>query len=188
MIGRFIVVLAVAIGGSASHGHQQAEHADLRLRAARIVELFDPPAKAAGPGGGRRSQMAPGSRVAFSLEFDGPASCGAAANPAYLFLIDSDRSMATGGRTQAVPELGIDWKVEIRCDPATGRFVSPLGAVEVRAATADSPRIIEVITPAGVLPTERFHWVVVALDGSRFVRLPEAGKFEAWRPVREWLK
>ena len=132
--------------------------------------------------------MPPASRLALSLELDAPASCGADANLAYLFLIDSDRSTATGGSTRAVPELGIDWKAEIRCDPATGRFVSELGAVDVRQATADSPTIIAVITPGGTLPTERFHWVAVARDRSRFVRLPEAGRFEAWRPVKQWLK
>jgi hypothetical protein len=184
-----LIMVTVVTGGTASERSLQPTHETiLSLRAARIVELFDQSGPAAGPTGERWSEWTTGSRVAFSVEFDASPSCGPDANPSYLFLIDSDRSVATGGRTQAVPELGVEFKVEIRCDAASRRFVSSLGAVDVRAGAGDSPTILEVIAPANVLPSERFHWVALAHNGSRFVRLPDAGRFAAWRPVRQWLK
>ena len=176
----------LAVTGQDSGASQDAR-AHLRLRAARIVEVFDQARVAPAPTGRRRSEMRDGERIAFSVELDRVPSCGDGANASYLFLIDADQSTSTGTVTRAVPELGIEQKVEIRCDSSIRRFVSTVGDVAVRAATAGSPAALEVVVPGDVLPSERFNWVAFAHDGSTATRLPAAG-FERWQRLTRWLK
>lgn len=164
-----VVVLALAISGSASHG-QQTGGARIALRAAQILELFDATPK----------------RVAFRIDLDATPTCDGAA-PSYSFLIDADRTKTTGGKTRAFAELGIDAQVEIRCDATSKKFVSAAGEVVVTAAIGGSAARLEVVTPLAALPSQTFYWIAVAREGPRYVRLPEAGRFEAWRTVDRWL-
>jgi hypothetical protein len=188
VVARVVACIGLLAVTRLDGGASQDARAHLRLQAARVIELFDAPPAPQGSAGLRRSEMRDGNRVAFSVELSTAPPCGRDASPAYLFLIDADRSAATGGRTQAVPELGIESKIEIRCDAASRRFVSSVGAVDVRPAAGDSPAVLEVIAPASLLPSQRFHWVALAHDGTAYVRLPEAGRFETWRPLSQWLK
>jgi hypothetical protein len=113
----------------------------------------------------------------------GRPECGRDGAPlSYAFLVDADRSRRTGVATRAFPELGIDARLEVRCDPSTGRLVSTLGEVAVQPA--DGPahaHTIRLTTRVGRLPSVSFHWIAMAREGRRFDRLPEDGRSGAWR-------
>ena len=106
----------------------------------------------------------------------------------YAFLVDADRSKATGAVTRAFGELGIDAKLEIRCDATTGRLSSTLGEVAVQPA-GGSPQAhtIQLTTRVGRLPSVNFYWVAMAREGRRFDRLPAAGRSGAWRIAELWI-
>lgn len=165
-----VLVAIFAALGSRGHGSPLQQSPHLRLKAAQIIELFD---------GAPR-------RVAFRIELEAPPVCDRAA-PTYSFLIDADRMRSTGGLTRSFPELGIDAQIMIRCDVTAKRFVSTAGAVVVTAASGASPSRLEVVTQLDALPSQAFYWIAVAREGSRFVRLPEAGRVEGWRTLESWL-
>lgn len=106
----------------------------------------------------------------------------------YAFLVDADRSRGTGAATRAFSELGVDAKLEIRCDPASGRLSSAVGEVVVRPADG-SPQAhtIQLTTRVARLPSLNFYWIAMAREGRRFDRLPAAGRSGAWRIAELWI-
>jgi hypothetical protein len=129
-------------------------------------------------------------RVAtLTITVAGRPACGRDGAPiSYAFLVDADRSRRTGAATQAFRELGIDARLEIRCDPAGGRLVSPLGEVVVQPTEGSAQaHTIQLTTRVGRLPSVHFHWIAVAREGRRFDRLPAAGRAGAWRIAELWI-
>lgn len=125
-----------------------------------------------------------GRQVVFRIRVSQPAPCDASrAGVSYAFLIDTDRSEATGARTEGFPELGIDRTLTIRCDPTAGRFTSSAGPVTTGRpfSAADTGWELGVSIPFDRVPSREFSWIAVARDGTRYDRLPEAGQAGFWR-------
>lgn len=127
--------------------------------------------------------------VTLTITVAGRPVCGRdGATLSYLFLVDADRARMTGAVTRAFSELGVDAKVEIRCDPATGRLSSAVGEVAVQPADG-SPQAhtIQLTTRVARLPSLNFYWIAMAREGRRFDRLPAAGRSGAWRIAELWI-
>lgn len=125
--------------------------------------------------------------IVFRLAVDAAAPCTAdRAAVSYTFLLDTDRSRTTGTVTRAFPELGIDGSVEVRCDPATGRFTSEAGAVTVASRPGATPGWeLAVAVPRRLAPSLEFDWVAIAREDHRYDRVPGSGASSLWRSV-EW--
>lgn len=163
---RMTAMIAVALSCATGQGAADIP-AHLRLGAAEIVEA-----------------AAPASDIVFRMETDSPPTCGVS----YAFLIDADKSLKTGTVTRAIPELGVDLQVEMRCDAARRTFVSDAGDVTMRPATnIGDPHVVEVTVHRETLSSLDFYWIAIAREGNHVTRLPEPGRFEAWRPLERWL-
>lgn len=127
------------------------------------------------------------SRVFFRLRFAARPPCGTGQPPpSYAFLIDDDRSRATGATTTAFREVGIDTQLEILCDEATGRFVSALDEVTLRTSSdAGGGSVLELAAPRRAFATADLHWIAIAREGRRYTRLPETG-YAVWQSVDVW--
>lgn len=96
----------------------------------------------------------------------------------YGFLIDADKSLATGITEPSFDRLGIDARVVMRCDEKSGRFVSPIGRVTARMG-ADAPGL-DLVTTVGQLPSVDFFWVPYGALGNQLSLLAEAPRFSRW--------
>ena len=116
-----LATIAVATAGMAA-GDRGATAPPL-LIAARITEV--PPFDA---------DRIVDRRITFSVILDRAPVCDAGRAPAsFAFLIDADRSTATGAVRDDSGELGVDWEIPIWCDVTAGRFASGFGDVEPAA-------------------------------------------------------
>ena len=100
----------------------------------------------------------------------------------YALLIDADLDPATGTRLQAFPEIGIERRAAVRCDGATGQFVSRSGAVQVDAAAAT----LRLRMRLSQLPSPEFSWIGIASLNERYRRAPATGD-ETWSIVERAL-
>lgn len=121
-------------------------------------------------------------QVRFRLLAAGTPPCSAErSGVSYTFLIDSDRSTKTGVSMRGFPEIGIDQRLTIRCDPQQGRFVSASGAVDAGpAAGSGAVWELSVLVPLRTLPSTAFEWVALARDASRYDRIPRSGEVGRW--------
>jgi hypothetical protein len=119
-----------------------------------------------------RAQRILDRKIRFVIEVAGPVDC--AATPAnYGFLIDGDKSTATGVTDAAFSELGVDARATVSCDPGTGLPASSIGPVTIKAVPAGTRITIE--TTAGMLPSADFNWIAYSQEGTRFFRLQDPG-------------
>ena len=127
-------------------------------------------------------------RITFSLVLDSAPVCQADRTPSsFAFLIDADRSTATGTVRDGTRELGVDAEIPIRCDVASGRFFSPIGDVDVRQSPdADREFVLSVTTRVGRLPSLEFDWIAIASDEGRVSRIPGDGRAGVWRVLERW--
>jgi len=127
-------------------------------------------------------------RITLSVILDRAPVCGAGrAASSFAFLIDADRSTATGAVRDDTGELGVDAEVSIWCDVTAGRFASGLGDVEVRASPdGDHEYLLSVTTRAGRLPSLEFDWIATARHDGRLSRVPAAGGAASWRVLERW--
>lgn len=139
----------------------------------RVASLSEVPPFDAGDIGGRT--------VLIQIEMQAPPPCDAGTpGLAYGLLIDADRDAATG-----VPfaPLGIDARITAECDPASGAFVSALGAVTLTTDPGTGVTLLEILTTVNLLPSVDFHWLAYAQDGTILARLPDAPDFAGWAPL-----
>lgn len=119
--------------------------------------------------------------VLFTIEVAGQPACGPSTGLLlYGFLIDRDKNPATGIRTPAFEDLGLDARIDARCDPATGQFVSPVGTVTTSIKPSGGGTVIEIHTTVAQLPSIDFHWFAYAENATTFTRLPHEPDHSAW--------
>ena len=94
------------------------------------------------------------------------------------FLIDADRNSATGLTDAAYADLGVDAGVVVKCNPATGDYVSNVGQVTIDKAAHNTT--IRIKTLAEALPSVHFYYLAFAHDTKTFIRLPAAPHSSAW--------
>ena len=115
-----VSLLAIAVTAAGAAAGDRGTIALPFLLAARITEV--PPFDA---------DRIVDRRITFSVILDRAPVCDAGRAPSsFAFLIDADRSTATGAVRDDSSELGIDAEVSIWCDVTAGRFDSGLGDVE----------------------------------------------------------
>lgn len=117
-----------------------------------------------------------GSRVIhLSITLAGPLPCaGRTGTLAYGFLVDADENPATGATNPTFADLGVDARLSVRCDPRSGRFLSPLGPVSRFFNRATGATKLRIPTTLANLPSVRFRWIAYAQDGATLTRLPAA--------------
>jgi hypothetical protein len=167
-----VALLIPAIGSVSMRGQSPAGVPPyLNLLSARIHEEapFEPEARA-------------NRQVVFTLVASAQPPCAAqAARTEYAFLIDKDGLPTTGVRLAAIPEMGADGTILIRCDPARRTYVSAAGPVEIRTDNeAPGAYAVEVRTRLGELPGVAFRWIAVAREGELIFRIPEPGRTAPW--------
>ena len=169
-----LLAIATTIAGTTSGDRCTAP---VSLLAARITEV--PPFDA---------DRIVDRRITFSVILDRAPVCDAGRAPAsFAFLIDADRSTATGAVRDDSVELGVDWEIPIWCDVTAGRFSSELGDVEVGPSSdGDHDYVLSVTTRAGRLPSLEFDWIATARDDGRLTRVPAAGGAASWRVLERW--
>lgn len=169
------VILPVASGGTVSPGVDSvtaqtppAAPAHLTIVSASINEL--PPITWRDVGG---------RKVRLRLQLAGPPPCTAGRVLSYGFLIDADLNPKTGQSGDERADLGIDARITMQCDPATGRFRSPVGPVTQMRDVAGRT-ILDVMTVVRRLPAVDFQWIAYAADGDAWTRLPESPGHGSW--------
>jgi hypothetical protein len=133
----------------------------------------------------------PSSReVVFRVVVAGRPPCDARnADLEYTFLIDSDRSTATGMRVEPFGKLGLDARVSMTCDPARGAFTSRMGTVTVEPARERPGAFrVQLVTSVEKLPSLEFYWIAVARDGEALAKLPDTNDYGVWGILELALK
>jgi hypothetical protein len=117
-------------------------------------------------------------RVRFRIQTAAPPRCGGGAGRSeYGFLIDADRSRATGVTDADFDELGIDARIVMRCDEPSGRFRSPLGPVTLQSTGGAA---LELVTTVGQLPSVDFLWVPYGATADQLVLFPTEPRHGRW--------
>ena len=93
----------------------------------------------------------------------------------YALLVDADLDPATGARLEAFPEIGIERRAVVRCNGATGQFVSRSGTVHVETAGPGGPPTLRLTIRLSRLPSPAFSWIGIASLNGRYRRAPAAG-------------
>lgn len=170
---RLVVVLALAIDGRSVATGAAAPQTSAQLTVPAHVDLLsariheEPPFEPS-----RMAQRV----VVFTLSVaDQPRCTEQTKDVEYAFLIDTDGRTTTGVRLAAFPELGVEAKIAMHCDPRSGRFVSRSGTVQTRP-DPDRARahLVELRARLGDLPSAGFRWIAVAKQGDVFTRVPES--------------
>jgi hypothetical protein len=138
----------------------QSEPPHLLILFANIAEL--PPID---------SQDVANRQVVLRIQLAQTPSCTSRTN--YGFLIDADKSAATGATDPAFSNLGIDARISARCDPRTGSFVSSVGPVTITVDAVTGTALLEILTTVSRLPSVDFQWIAFAQEDTLFTRLPE---------------
>jgi hypothetical protein len=119
-------------------------------------------------------------QILLTVEVAGQPSCGPTTGLLiYGFLIDKDKNPATGVQPPAFTDIGVDARIDARCDPGTGQFVSPVGTVTTSIKPSGGT-LIQILTTAGKLPSIDFHWFAFAENATTFTRLPHEPGHEVW--------
>jgi hypothetical protein len=169
-LGRVALVFACFVAATGVGRAQTSGAPHLVLEYAEVEERLPP-----------RSEPV----LVFRAVVHGAPPCSAArSNVSYTFFLDTDRTRTTGTRTKAIPEIGIERSVVIRCDFGAGRFTSASGPVTLTMLGGASPMWeLAVSVPRRILPTFEFDWVAIAQEDVRFDRLPSAGEALVWRTL-----
>jgi hypothetical protein len=95
-------------------------------------------------------------------------------NQEYGFLIDADKDANTGVTDDALEKLGIDARVVMRCDRATGQFTSPTGRVTQNGAR------LELLTTVDRLPSVDFFWAPYAMKDGVVSLVGDQRRYGRW--------
>jgi hypothetical protein len=158
------------------HRRSTAIPPELDILAANIAEVppIDP-------------SYAPARQIVFTIEVAGAPVCLASTRLAwYGFMIDADKSHATGVTTPAFESLGVDAQIVARCDPASGTFTSAAGTVTVSPGL-NGTGLVQISTTAALLPSVDFLWVAFAENGTEFTRLPHEPDVQSWTTTERSL-
>lgn len=105
----------------------------------------------------------------------------------YVFVLDAQPWQRGGAVLAAVPELRATARVELACDSLARAFRSSMNGAPVAVSALAAPNgahVLEAAATVSALPSVEFHWVLLALDGASYTRLPESGRTALWR-IRE---
>ncbi len=94
------------------------------------------------------------------------------------FLIDADRDSSTGLTDTAYSDLGVDASIVVKCNSATGDYVSNVGQVTTHKDVGSITINIETVAEA--LPSINFYYLAFAHDTKTFTRLPESPYSSGW--------
>jgi hypothetical protein len=120
-------------------------------------------------------------KIVFRIDVaDAPPCAPSTGFLAYGVLIDADKDPTTGATDPAFADLGVDARASAECDPATGVFVSDMGAVSVTTDIATGATRIEILTTGKLLPSVDFQWIAFAQEGASFTRLPAEPNAGRW--------
>jgi hypothetical protein len=121
-------------------------------------------------------------KVRLRVQLAGRPPCTAGRTLAYGFLIDADLNPQSGLAGGEHADLGVDARVTMQCDPASGRFRSPLGTVT--QSVVGGRTTIDLVTTVRSLPAVDFQWIAYAAEGDAWTRMPEAPGHGSWA-IRE---
>lgn len=117
-------------------------------------------------------------KVRLRVQLAGQPPCTTGRTLSYGFLIDADLNPQTGLERGEHADLGVDARVTMQCDPATGRFRSPLGTVT--QSVVAGRQTIDLVTTVRRLPAVDFQWFAYAAEGDTWTRMPEAPGHGSW--------
>lgn len=116
--------------------------------------------------------------VRFSIRLASAPTCAAGSRGEYGFLIDADKSAKSGVAIPGLEPLGVDARIVMRCDEATGRFVSPTGRV-VPIVDQRSPGL-DLVTTVGQLPSVEFFWAPYAATAGQLSLIAGTRRYSTW--------
>jgi hypothetical protein len=122
-----------------------------------------------------------GRPVRFELVLaDAPSCTVSTTDLRFGFFIDSDKNSATGLTDAALNDLGVDAKVEVKCDSTTQTYISSVGTATVTTNMSTNETTVRIDTTVDQLPSVDFHWIAYAFDNAEMGRLPDAGDHGHW--------